>query len=61
LHINYVSVFFASEHLVQEHLKKYKTGAAELKDLTQQVLHHSDFNPDNVDHDMHEKLMDSIA
>jgi hypothetical protein len=54
-----------SENLVQEHVKKYKTGAAELKDLMQQVLHHChpDFNPDNVDHDMHEQLMalDCIA
>jgi hypothetical protein len=52
---------FASERSVQEHVKKYKTGAAELKDLIQQVLHHPDFNPEDVDHDMHELLMECIA
>jgi hypothetical protein len=55
------SVFSASECLVQEHVKKNKTGAAELKDFIQRVLHHPDFNPDDVDHDMHERLMDCIA
>jgi hypothetical protein len=47
------SVLSASERLVQERVKKYKTGAAELKDLLQQVLHHPDFNPDDVDHGLH--------
>jgi hypothetical protein len=42
-------------------VKKNKTGAAELKDLIQHFLHHPDFNPDNVDHDMHELLMNCIA
>jgi hypothetical protein len=61
LNIDDASVFSSSEHLVQEHVKKYKTGAAELKDLIQQVLHRPDFNPDDVDHEMHEMLMDCIA
>ena len=51
----------ASERLIQEHLKKYKNGSADLKDLIQQVLHHPDFKPDEVDHDMHERLMSAIV
>ena len=44
-------------------MRKYKTGAAELKDLIQEVLHHPDFKPQDVqvDHDMHEQLMNCIA
>lgn len=48
------------ERLFEEHAKKYKTGAAELKDLMQQVLHHPDFDPAHVDHDMYERLMKCI-
>ena len=54
------NMFTASERLIQEHVRKYKNGAAELKDLIQQVLHHPDFNPQQVDHDMHERLMKTI-
>lgn len=54
------NMFTASERLVQEHVRKYKTGAAELKDLIQKVLHHPDFNPKDVDHDMHDRLMRAI-
>ena len=43
------NMFTASERLIQEHVRKYKNGAAELKDLIQQVLHHPDFNPQQVD------------
>jgi hypothetical protein len=32
-------LFTGSEWLIQEYVKKYKSGAAELKDLIQQVLH----------------------
>ncbi len=35
-----VSMFTASEHTIQDHVRKYKTKAAELKDLIQEVLHH---------------------
>jgi len=31
-----------------------------IKDLIQKVLHHPDFDPDDVDHDMHERLMAAI-
>ena len=33
------TLFTSSERLIQEHVRKYKNGAAELKDLIQQVLH----------------------
>ena len=61
LNVDDASVFSASERLIQEHVRQYKTGAAELKDLIQQVLHHPDLNPKDVDHDMHQRLMDCIA
>lgn len=54
------NIFSRSERLIQEHVRKYKTGAAELKDLIQQVLHHPDFDPKTVDHDMHVRLMKAI-
>jgi hypothetical protein len=47
------SMFSVSEHIIQEHVKKYKTGAAELKDLIQEVLHHPDFVVNDVDTNMH--------
>jgi hypothetical protein len=31
-----------------------------LKDLIQRVLHHPDFKADEVDHDMHERLMRAV-
>ena len=50
-------MFTASERLIQEHIREYKNGAAKLKDLIQKVLCHPDFDPKDVDHDMHERLM----
>ena len=47
------SMFSVSEPIIQEHVKKYKTGAAELKDLIQEVLHHPDFVVNDVDTNMH--------
>ena len=46
--------------MLQDHCKLYATSKAELKDLIQKVLHHPDFDPDQVDHDMHERLMRAI-
>ena len=50
-------MFTPSERLIQEHVKKYKTGAAELKDLIHEVLHHPDFAVSDVDTNMHERLL----
>ena len=38
------SMFSTSECIIQDHVRKYKTKAAELKDLIQEVLHHPDFD-----------------
>ena len=54
------NLFTASELLIQEHVKKYKNGSAGLKNLIQQVLHRQQFDPAEVDHDIHERLMTSI-
>jgi hypothetical protein len=51
------SVFSASEHIIQDHVKKYQTGTAELTDLIQEVLYHPDFDLSKVDANMHERLM----
>ena len=53
-------LFSRSEEILQDHCKLYTTSKAELKDLIQKVLHHPDFDPDQVDHDMHERLMRAI-
>ena len=41
-------MFTASERLILEHVREYKNGAAELKDLIQKVLRHPDFDPKDV-------------
>ena len=35
--------------------------AQDIKDLIQEVLHNKDFDSDEVDHDMHERLMRAVA
>jgi hypothetical protein len=52
-------VFSRSERILQDHVGKHNTDAADLKDLIQRVLHHPDFNADEVDHDMHELPLQS--
>jgi CheY-like chemotaxis protein len=44
-----------SESIIQDHVRKYKTKAAELKDIVQEVLHHPDFDVREVDTNMHER------
>ena len=51
---------FSRSEEIQDHCKLYATSKAELKDLIQKVLHHPDFDPGQVDHDMHERLMLAI-
>ena len=54
-------VFSRSERILQDHCRRHnKHNAGELKDLIQRVLHHPDFNADEVDHDMHERLMRAV-
>ena len=50
-------LFSRSEEILQDHCKLHATSQTELKELIQNVLHHPDFDPDQVDHDMHERLM----
>ena len=58
------NVFSQSERILQEHdvqhVRKHGTNAGELQDLIQRVLHHPDFNADEVDHDLHERLMKAV-
>jgi hypothetical protein len=42
------NVFTESEHILQEHVLNQGTNACELKDLIQRVLHHPDFNADEI-------------
>jgi hypothetical protein len=53
-------LFSRSEEILQDHCKLHATSQTELKELIQNVLHHPDFDPDQVDHDMHERLMRAI-
>ena len=61
LDVDAADVFSQSERILQEHVRKHGTNAAELQDLIQRVLHHPDFNADEVDHDLHERLMRAVA
>ncbi len=53
LDVDAANVFSQSERILQEHVRKHGTNSGELQDLTQRVLHHPDFNADEVDHDLH--------
>ena len=61
LDVDAADVFSQSERILQEHVRKHGTNATELQDLIQRVLHHPDFNADEVDHDLHERLMRAVA
>ena len=54
------NVFSWSERILQDYVHKHDVNATELRDLIQMVLHHPDFNADEVDHDMHERLMRAV-
>ena len=53
-------LFTASERIMQDFAKDKKLNATFIKDLIQKVLHHPDFDPDEVDRYMHEQLMGAI-
>ena len=53
-------LFTASERIIQSFASDKKVDTTFIKDLIQKVLHHPDFDPDDVDHDMHERLMAAI-
>ena len=53
-------VFTKSERILLDYQKLKRMSAADLKDLIQQVLKNPEFNIDEVDHDMHERLQRAI-
>ena len=53
-------VFTKSERILLDYQKLKRMSAADLKDLIQQVLKNPEFNIDEVDHDMHERLQQAI-
>lgn len=55
-----LGLFTASERILQEFAQEKKVNASFVKDLIQKVLHHPDFDPTEVDHDMHERLMGAV-
>lgn len=55
-----LGLFTASERILQDFAQEKKVNATFIKDLIQKVLHHPDFEPAEVDHDMHERLMGAI-
>ena len=48
-------IFTRSEQILQDYARKRTMNATELKALIQEVLHHPEFNADDVDSDMHAK------
>ena len=54
------SLFTRSERIIQDYAKGGKLNAAAIKKLIQEVLHHPEFNADEVDHNMHERLMTAV-
>ena len=53
-------LFTASERIIQDFASEKKVDATFIKDLIQKVLHHPDFDPDDVDHVMRERQMTAI-
>ena len=54
-------IFTRSEQILQDYAWKRTLNAAELKALIQEVLHHPEFNANEVDSDMHACLMKAVA
>ncbi len=60
LDVDAANVFSQSEHILQDHVCKHDVNATELRDLIQMVLHRPDFSADEVDQNMHERLMRAV-
>ncbi len=60
LDVDAANVFSQSDRILQEHVRRHNVNATELKDLIQTVIHHQDFNADEVDYDMHQRLMQAV-
>jgi hypothetical protein len=57
LDVDAANVFSKTERIIQEHVRQHDINATVVKDLIQKVIHHRDFNANEVDHDMHQRLM----
>ena len=55
------TAFTKSERILMDYQKLKRMSAQDIKDLIQEVLHNKDFDSDEVDHDMHERLMRAVA
>jgi hypothetical protein len=60
LNVDAANVFSQSERILQEHVRQHDINSTVLKDLIQRVLHHADFDANEVDHDMHQRLMQAV-
>jgi len=60
LDVDAANVFSKSERIIQEHVRQHDINATVVKDLIQKVIHHRDFNANEVDHDMHQRLMRAV-
>jgi hypothetical protein len=54
-------VLTASEQILYEHCQRDGMPASKLKELIQEVLHHPDFDTQDVDHDLHDRVMRAIS
>ena len=55
------TAFTKSERILMDYQKLKKMSAQDIKDLIQDVLHNKEFDIDEVDHNMHERLMRAVA
>ena len=55
------TAFTESEHILMDYQKLKKMSAQDIKDLIQDVLHNKEFDIDEVDHNMHDRLMRAVA
>jgi hypothetical protein len=60
LDVDAANVFSQSERIFQENVRRHNANATELKDLIQTVILHPDFNAEELDHDMHQRLMQAV-
>ncbi len=51
LDVDAANVFSKSERILQEHVRQHDINAIVVKDLIQRVIHHRDFNANEVNHD----------
>ena len=55
------TAFTKSGRILMDYQKLKRMSAQDIKDLIEDVLHNKDFDSDEVDHNMHERLMRAVA